>query len=150
MGWEKFMKISLKEAELALKEGNKGYGAVIVSRGKIVAKAHNTEVTDSDPTAHAEINAIRKAAKKLSGLGFEGSTIIATHEPCPMCSAACIWAGLTRIVYGASMEETAKLGKKRIPVRCRFLIEKASASIEIVEGVLSEECLNLYKRIGVK
>lgn len=140
------MKVALEEAKQALKEGNKGYGAVIVSRGKIVAKAHNTEVTDRDPTSHAEINVIRKAAKKLRGANLKGSTIVATHEPCPMCSAACIWAGVSKIVYGASMKETAKLGRRRILISCSSLIKKASANIEILGDALAEECIRLYRR----
>jgi tRNA(Arg) A34 adenosine deaminase TadA len=61
--YKKFMKIAIEEAKDSLKEGNKGFGAVLVKNGKIIAKAHDTEVTNSSPTAHAEMNAIRKAAK---------------------------------------------------------------------------------------
>ena len=142
--FEEMMKIALEEAKLSRKEGNKGYGAVVVSGGKISGKAHDTAVTENDPSLHAEVNAIRQAVKNTGDVNLCGSILFSTCEPCPMCASLAVWANITTIVYGVSIEETAKLGKSRILIGCREVVEKSPVMIEVIGGILKNECKKLY------
>ena len=91
---------------------NRGFpfGAVIVREGEIVAEAHNTVLSDNDPTAHAEINAIRAASAKLGTFSLEGCEIYASGEPCPMCLAAIYWSRLDRIYYANRKQDAHRIG----------------------------------------
>ena len=105
------MQEAVKEAFKGIKKGEGGpFGAVIVLDGKVIAKAHNTVVKDNDPTAHAEVNAIRKASKKLKTYCLKGCELITTCEPCPLCLAAIKWAGIKKATYGCSRKDAGKLG----------------------------------------
>ncbi len=91
---------------------NRGFpfGAVIVREGAVVAEAHNTVLSDNDPTAHAEINAIRAASAKLGTFSLEGCEIYASGEPCPMCLAAIYWSRLDRIYYANRKQDAHRIG----------------------------------------
>ena len=91
---------------------NRGFpfGAVIVREGAVVAEAHNTVLSDNDPTAHAEINAIRAASTKLGTFSLEGCEIYASGEPCPMCLAAIYWSRLDRIYYANRKQDAHRIG----------------------------------------
>ncbi|MEN6623581.1 MAG: nucleoside deaminase, partial [Smithella sp.] len=89
MELEQDMKIAIKEAEASLREGNNGFGAVIVRDSKIIASSHDKEDTQKDPTSHAEMNVIRQASKKI-GKKLSGCILVSTHEPCPMCASAIV------------------------------------------------------------
>lgn len=88
------------------------FGAVIIKDNIIISKAHNTVLKDNDPTAHAEINAIRKACQKLKTNDLEGCIIYTTCYPCPMCMSAIIWANIKTIYYGNTKEDAANIGFK--------------------------------------
>jgi len=108
---EKFMKLALKEAELGVRKGSGGpFGAVIVRKGRVVSKGRNRVPSSKDPTAHAEIVAIRGAARKLGSFDLSGCEIYSTCEPCPMCLAAIHWARIERIHFGATRKDAAKIG----------------------------------------
>lgn len=143
IGYEEHMRLALGEARESPKAGSQGFGAVIVKNGMVLAQAHDTEASESDPTAHAEMNAIRRAAQKI-GRDLRGCIIISTHEPCPMCSAAIVWAGISRVVYGMSIRDAVKAGRRRIDIGCVEIIQRAAANIEVIGGVLKEECSMLY------
>lgn len=107
----KFMKIAVDEAKRGVTNGNGGpFGALVVKNGKIIAKAHNSVVKTNDPTAHAEINAIRKAAKKLDSFDLSGCEIYTTCMPCPMCMGAIRWANINIIYYGATSKDAQDIG----------------------------------------
>ena len=91
---------------------NRGFpfGAVIVREGAVVAEAHNTVLSDNDPTAHAEINAIRAASANLGTFSLEGCEIYASGEPCPMCLAAIYWSRLDRIYYANRKQDAHRIG----------------------------------------
>ena len=91
---------------------NRGFpfGAVIVKDGEVIAEAHNTVTSDNDPTAHAEMNAIRVACARLGTFLLEGCDIYASGEPCPMCLAAIYWARLDRIYYANRQEDAHRIG----------------------------------------
>jgi tRNA(Arg) A34 adenosine deaminase TadA len=138
---EDFMKVAIAEAKL----GDAPYGAVIVKDNKIVAQAHNTVKTDSDPTAHAEVNVIRSLTKKLKNPSLEGYTLYASCEPCPMCTAVCIWAGISEIIIGASIKDLIEAGVSQIDIASEEIIDKGFKKIKITKGLLKEESLQLFK-----
>ena len=99
------------EAENGLELGDGGpFGAVIVKDGKIIASAHNEVIKTNDPTAHAEINAIRKATALLGRFDLSDCTIYSSCEPCPMCFAAIHWAKMKNLYYGCTREDAAAIG----------------------------------------
>ncbi len=109
----KYMKIAL-EASIKNKENNfkKGgpFGAVIVKNDKIIAIANNTVLASQDPTAHAEINAIRKACQTLKTHDLNGCTLYTSCFPCPMCISAIIWANIKTVYYGNTKEDADNIG----------------------------------------
>ncbi|MCL2388979.1 MAG: nucleoside deaminase [Elusimicrobia bacterium] len=106
----KFLEHAIKLAKLNVKSGGGPFGAVIVCGGKIIARSANNVARKNDPTAHAEIEAIRKAAKKLKTFDLSNCEIYSSCEPCPMCMAAIYWAGLKALHYGATKEDASKAG----------------------------------------
>ncbi len=98
---ELFMEEALRAAQRALEAGEVPVGAVVVCEGKIIARGGNRNLTDSDPTAHAEIVALRQAAASLGNHRLEGCELFATIEPCAMCAGALVHARLKRLIYGA-------------------------------------------------
>lgn len=86
------------------------FGAVIVKNGEIISKAHNTVVESCDATAHAEINAIRKASKKLKTHDLEGCVLYTSAEPCPMCLSAIIWANIKEVYYANTSDDADEIG----------------------------------------
>jgi tRNA(adenine34) deaminase len=99
---EGFMRAALDEARRGLEAGEVPVGAVVVLDGAIVARAHNAPIALADPTAHAEILALREAGRKTGNYRLPGATLYATVEPCPMCCGAALHARLARVVYGAA------------------------------------------------
>ena len=142
--FEEMMAIAIEEAKAARREGNKGYGAVVALGDRIIGQAHDTTVTEKDPSLHAELNAIRQAVHTLNDNDLCGAVLFCTCEPCPMCSSLAVWANLTTIVYGISIEETVRLGKSRIQVSSTEIAEKSPVLIEVIRDVLKDECKSLY------
>jgi guanine deaminase len=104
------MQEAIKEAEKGMEKNHGGpFGAVIVKDNKIISKAHN-EVFKNDPTAHAEMEAIRKASKKLKTFNLKDCILYTSCEPCPMCLVAAYWANIKLIYYGCSSEDAEKIG----------------------------------------
>lgn len=97
-----------RAAEISMRNIDNGggpFGAVIVKDGAIIAEAGNSVTNDNDPTAHAEINAVRAACRKLGSFKLEGCYVYSSCEPCPMCLSALYWAGVARIYYGNTKED---------------------------------------------
>ncbi|XES76134.1 MAG: nucleoside deaminase [Candidatus Bathyarchaeia archaeon] len=144
MKLEKYMKQAVEEAKASLREGNKGFGAVIAKNGQVVSSAHDTECTENDATAHAELLAIQKASRKV-GKNLSDCILVSTHEPCPMCATAVIWSGIAEIAYGFSTKEAIKQGRRRIDLSCVELFHRAGVKVVVHEKVLHEECTVLYR-----
>lgn len=142
---ETFMVVAIEEAKISLREGNHGFGAVIAKNSEMVAKAHDTERTMGDSTAHAEMKVIRTASSKL-GRDLSGCLMITTHEPCPMCATAVLWSGITEIGYGFSIKEAIKQGRKRIDLSCQELFKRAGKEIRVHEALLHDQCSVLYNK----
>ncbi len=138
---KKFMKLALKEAKFAYKKNEVPVGSVIVLDGKVIAKAHNLNIKLNDPTAHAEILALRKAAKKLNNYRLNGCILYTTLEPCPMCAGAMVYTRIKRLVYAV---EDPKAGA------CKSVLnivnnKKLNHRIEVHSGILSKESKKLLK-----
>lgn len=133
---EYFMKKAFAEAVQAFEEGEIPVGAVVVSQGKIIARAHNLTETLNDVTAHAEMQAITAAANLLGGKYLNDCTLYVTLEPCVMCAGALGWSQIAKIVYGASDE---KRGFKK------FATKALHPKTEVVSGVLETECGELLQ-----
>ena len=107
----KWMKIAHSQAIKGMLKNDGGpFGAVIIKDGKVIAKAHNKVLKTNDPTAHAEINAIRKASKFLKTFDLSECTLYTTCMPCPMCLGAIFWARIKTVYYGATKEDAAHAG----------------------------------------
>ena len=132
---EKWMKIAISEANLAKVEGEIPVGAVLVLNDKLIAKAHNQPISNHDPTAHAEVEVLRKAGRKLKNYRLSGSTLYVTLEPCAMCLGAIMHARVERIVYGASDPKTGVCGSKTDLTSESFFTHK----VKVDGGVLEEE-----------
>ena len=105
------MRRAISLAEDNASSGNGGpFGAVIVKDGKVVAEGSNTVTVDNDPTAHAEVNAIRRACAVLGTFDLSGCELYTSCEPCPMCLAACYWAHISRVYYAAGRDDAAAAG----------------------------------------
>ena len=141
---EACMSLAIDEAKVSRKEGNKGYGAVVWYAGKVIARAHDTAGTRKDPSLHAEVYAIREACRVLKDGNLCGAVLVSTCEPCPMCSSLAVWANISALAYGASIKETAALGKSRILVSADEIVNASPVQLEVIPGVLREECLALY------
>ena len=145
LDFEGFMGQAIGEARRSLATGNKGYGAVVVLGERVLGVAHDTAVSEHDPSLHAEMNAIRMAVKNSGDTNLCGAVLFSTCEPCPMCTALAIWANVTAIVFGASIEQTAELGRTRILLNAQEIVSRAPNWVEVFGGVLAEECLELYR-----
>lgn len=145
MNHEKFMHEALIEA----KKGDLPYGAIIVKDDEILIRSHNTAQTDNDVAAHAEINALRAFTHKYgySLDALEGKILYTTCEPCPMCAAACVWSGVSRVVFGASIKQLIDLDTKQIDISCATIAEKSFQNMEVIGGILADECLELFKNL---
>lgn len=106
-----FMQLGIDEAFKTLRKNIGGpFGACIVKDGKVIAVASNTVLQDNDPTAHAEINAIRKAGKELNTYDLKGCELYATGYPCPMCLSAIIWANISKVYFGCNPKDAEEIG----------------------------------------
>jgi tRNA(Arg) A34 adenosine deaminase TadA len=142
---EGMMERAVEQAERSLATGDKGYGAVVVLEGRVVGAAHDTAASQGDPSLHAEVNAIRQAVGARGDPDLCGAVLLSTCEPCPMCAALAVWANITTIAFGASIEQTARLGKARIRLGVEELVARAPGWTEVIGGVLGPRCLELYR-----
>jgi tRNA(adenine34) deaminase len=133
---ESLMRLAMAEAAKAIQEGNSPFGALIVdAEGEVVGKAYNTTVTDTYPTAHAEINVIRQVAKKFKTKSLKGYTLISNAQSCPMCFCAAVKAKISHFMYGYAEDETLS------PKADVFQINSFCEPQNVIEtGILEKEC----------
>ena len=136
-----FMKSAIKEAIKAQKEDEVPIGAVIVFDGKIIARAHNTMEKTQVATAHAEINAINKACKKLKSWRLDGAEMYVTVEPCAMCAGAIVNARIKKVFFGAYEEKSGCAESKYSVLTDSGL----NHSVEFLGGIEREICANIIK-----
>lgn len=137
---EPFMRLALAQAELARAAGEVPVGAVVVQGGAVVGRGYNRPIGTSDPTAHAEVLALRDAARAAGNYRLTGAFLYATVEPCLMCVGAIVHARVATVVYGAADPKggavRSLLDPNTLPLNHRF---------EAVEGVLADECRDVLQ-----
>lgn len=133
---ESFMRAALLQAKKAEEKDEVPVGAVVVKDGKIIARGYNKRETAKDPTAHAELLAMRRAAKKLGGWRLSGCTLYVTLEPCPMCAGAAVNARIDRIVFGAADPKAGYCGS--LHDTCSDA--RLNHQIKVTGGILAEQC----------
>ncbi len=138
----KFMAEALKEAEKAYEKGEVPIGAVIVRNGEIISRAHNLTEANSDPTAHAEILAIREAASKLATSRLNGCSMYVTVEPCSMCAGALVWSRIERLFIGTMDRKAGACGSIFDIVDS----PKLNHRIEVQTGIMEESCKEIMQR----
>ncbi|MDK2934378.1 MAG: tRNA(adenine34) deaminase [Clostridiales bacterium] len=133
---------ALKEAQKAYRQGEVPIGAVIVKDDRIIARAHNLREKKHDATAHAEILAIQKACKKLGGWRLTDCDLYVTLEPCPMCAGAIIQSRIRKLVIGTT-DPKAGAGGSVVDL---FNIKTFNHKVEVIQGVLQQECAAILKQ----
>ncbi len=132
-----YMKMALVEAQKAFDEDEVPIGAVIVCKGRVIARAHNLTEMLNDVTAHAEMQAITAAASNIGGKYLNDCTLYVTVEPCPMCAGAIAWAQMGKVVYGAGDE---KRGYRR------YAPDVMHPKTEVISGVCADEAMAMMKK----
>jgi tRNA(Arg) A34 adenosine deaminase TadA len=140
-----FMRIAVEKAREGVAAGQTPFGAVIVRDGAVVAAAHNTVWRDTDPTAHAEVNAIRLAARALGSIDLAGCDMFTTCEPCPMCLSAIHWSKIERVVYGATIADAAAAGFSELHVAARKLAEMGGSRLRVEADPDAQACRDLFQ-----
>ena len=143
MNDEQFMRLAIEEA----KKAPFPFGCILVKDNKIIASGRSGETKYFDPTAHAEINAIRSACSKLHSKNLSGVTLYSTCEPCPMCFSAAWWANISRIVFGVSLKESSRLFGQEILVSSDYLNRKGASKIKIKGDVIVDEVRKLNDQV---
>lgn len=139
---EKFMKEAIRQAKKAYALEEAPIGCVIVLDGKIIARGYNRRNTDKNTLAHAELNAIRKASRKLGDWRLDGCAMYVTLEPCPMCAGAIVQSRIQRVVMGCRNPKAGCAGSVMNLLQAPGLNHRA----EIAEGIFEEECSELMRR----
>ena len=135
---EKFMRLAIKKSLESVDNGGGPFGAVVVKDGEVVAIASNSVTIDNDPTAHAEVNAIRMACKKLGTFDLSGCEIYASCEPCPMCLASIYWARIGKLYYANTKVDADKIGFSDSFIYEEFAKPESERSIKVVKMLRNE------------
>jgi guanine deaminase len=141
---EELMRLAITKARAGIAAGQSPFGAVVVCGDAVIAEAHNTVWRDKDPTAHAEVNAIREAARLLRRIDLGGATMFSTCEPCPMCLSAIHWAKIDAVVYGATIADAAAAGFNELCVPALQLAQTGGSRLRVEAGPLRVECARLF------
>ena len=135
-GDEEYLRLAMDEARAAERDGEVPVGAVVVHEGAVIGRGNNRVLRDSDPTAHAEIVALRAAGLALGNYRLEGCTLYVTLEPCAMCAGAILHARIARLVYAAADPKAGACGS----VLSVMNHPQLNHTVEVVSGLLAEEC----------
>ena len=143
---EHYMRMALEEAEKALKEGEIPIGAVLISKGKVLARAHNMPIALNDPTAHAEILVLREAALKMGNYRLPNTSLYVTVEPCMMCSGALVQARVEHLIFGAFDPKAGACGSVYDIPSSPDILHKMT----VISGILEEECRKIIQEFFKK
>ncbi len=142
---EEYFRKAIEEGRKGMELGHGGpFGAVIVLDGEIISSAHNEVISSFDPTAHAEVTAIRRASKKLSRFDLSDCTIYSTCEPCPMCFSAIHWAKIKKMHYGCDHNDAAQIG---FDDKFIYDVIRGNSKIKQVKSIQEhrDQCMELFK-----
>ena len=142
---EKFMKKAIEIAQEAAKKGNYPVGAIIVKNNEVISSGETKIKNENDPTAHAELLAVREAPQRLNTHYLENCVLYTTHEPRPMCASAAIWAKMKGGIFGATIEGMKKkpsnqFSWRQIDIKCKEVIGKGIPKLELVGRFMRKEC----------
>lgn len=138
---QQYMRMAIEQAQLAAQSGEVPVGAVLVRDGQVISKAFNKPIANHDPSAHAEMLALREAALSEGNYRIPGSTLYVTLEPCAMCSGAMLHARIDRVVFGAPDPKTGAAGS----VLDLFASKQINHQTSVEGGIMSEECGQLLR-----
>lgn len=144
MDKKELMRRAILLSEESVKNGGGPFGAVIAKGGEVVAEASNSVTIDLDPTAHAEVNAIRKATKKLGTFDLEGCDIYCSCEPCPMCFGAIYWAHLDKIYFANDRKDAAGIGFDDDFIYKEIVLDNKDRK-KVMEVLLPEEAKRAFR-----
>jgi tRNA(Arg) A34 adenosine deaminase TadA len=146
---EYFMRLAIEKSIESVENGGGPFGAVVVKDGEVVSVASNSVTIDNDPTAHAEVNAIRQACRKLGTFDLSGCEIYASCEPCPMCLASIYWARIDKLYYANTKSDADKIGFSDNFIYEEFAKPESERSIKVV-SMLRDEALAAFKKWEAK
>ena len=146
MDHKKFMRLAINKG----KEGKIPFAACIVKDNKVLACEYSGVFPNNDPTAHGEVQTIRAACKRLKKPNLEGATMYTTCRSCAMCTMACYWAGITRIVYGATLKDSKDHGWADLDVDGKLTKKILGNRIKFTPNVMRKECLVLFDDYSLK
>jgi tRNA(Arg) A34 adenosine deaminase TadA len=146
MNHEMWMQMAIDAAAQGIAEGQTPFGAAIVQGDKLVAAGHNEVWHRCDPTAHAEVVTIQKAAEALQSIDLTGCVMYTTCEPCPMCAAAIHWSKLDEVYFGATIADAQKAGFNELIVPAKDLYKQGGSHVLIHDGLLNAECAALFEQ----
>lgn len=141
---ERWMRAAIAQASEGLAAGQSPFGCVIVRDGSVIGSGHNEVWLRGDPTAHAEVVAIQRAARNAGTIDLAGCTLYTTCEPCPMCAAASHWAKVSTVVFGATIADAQRAGFSELTHPAATLYTAGGSPVRLVSGVLEEECAVLF------
>jgi tRNA(Arg) A34 adenosine deaminase TadA len=140
-----YMQMAIDKALEGVDKGQSPFGACILRNNKVIACEHNIVWESTDITAHAEINAVRNACRKLGMIDLSGSIIYSTCEPCPMCFTAIHWARIDMIIFGAGISDARSFGFNELAVSNLQLKETGGSNINIKGGFMKQECIQIFE-----
>lgn len=141
---KEFMRMAIALSQESVAGGGGPFGAVVVKDGKVVAAASNSVTIDTDPTAHAEVTAIRMAARNLDTFDLAGCSIYTSCEPCPMCLGAIYWAHIDKIYYANDKEDAREIGFDDSFIYDEIALDKESRRLPS-ERILADEAIEVFK-----
>jgi len=149
---EQFMKKAIELARESAREGDYALAAVVVKNAEIVGIGKTRLNHENDPTVHAEIVAIRDACGKLGSRFLNACVLYTTHEPCPMCASAAIWARMQGVVFGATLQDAldrqnldSKFTWRQINIPCKNVLSKGEPKLELISEFMRGECNQLFE-----
>ena len=145
----RFMRMAIEIADRNVDQGGGPFGAVIVRNGEVIATGANRVTPTCDPTAHAEVSAIREACRKLGVFKLEGCTVYSSCEPCPMCLSALYWAGVERICYGNRKADAARINFDDSFIYDQLALDYNQRSIKC-ENFLRDEAQSSFRKWSAK
>ncbi len=144
---EKYIKITIEQAKKAKSEGNTPIATLIVKDGEIIANGWSSVTKENDPSGHNDLNCIREACQKLNSLDLTGCTLYSTIEPCSMCLSCAVWAGISRVIFGAYKEDIKENPYLIDDYHAEDFVKSAKTfdglPIEVKGGIFRKECADL-------
>jgi tRNA(Arg) A34 adenosine deaminase TadA len=141
------MSEAIRQARSGIEAGQAPFGCAIgAPDGTLIASQYDTVWGTTDVTAHAEVNALRRAGQVTGSVTLEGCAVATTCEPCPMCMAALHWSRVAVVYCGASIEDAVRAGFNELSLSAAGLLEHGSSPVRLVTGVMADECSELFQR----